>query len=185
MRYLVELGSPESAYHTLFCCSHIIIASFIFLIIDATLTLWLFLFELFVTNYQGIPDQVWVVFHAISLISIASGGMALCDWPSAVIVYGCRISLILGITIVRFIISIREFSSSDEPTLSELANLFQIIPVVVYTVGVFLIMRLFSYSTGRYRGYYDVDLELRQEVKRKFAEFEASLADAPASHKTD
>uniref|UniRef100_A0A8R1I9Y5 Uncharacterized protein n=1 Tax=Caenorhabditis japonica TaxID=281687 RepID=A0A8R1I9Y5_CAEJA len=69
--------------------------------------------------------------------------------------------------------------------LPELVNLFQIIPLVVYTIGIFLVLRLFSYSTGRYRGYYDVDLELRREVKRKFAEFEATIGETTSETKED
>ncbi|CAP27917.2 Protein CBG08010 [Caenorhabditis briggsae] len=151
MRYLIELGSPNSIYYTVFCCSHIIIAFAIFMILDMTLQLFSLFFELF------------VIF----------------DSPPAIIFFACRVVLILCVTIARFIISIQEFSSSEEPTLQELSNLFQIIPVILYTIGAFLSIKLFSFFTGRYRGYYDVDEDLRLEIKRAFTEFEATIDEAP------
>ncbi|EFO95830.1 CRE-SPE-38 protein [Caenorhabditis remanei] len=193
MRNLVELGSPSSVYYTVFCCSHVIIAFFIFMILDLTLTLFSLFFELFVIFYRDVPDQIWAIFHGASLITMVSGFFAICvgqniwkfvmeklqDNPSAIIFFGCRVSLILAVTIARFIISINEFKSREEPTLQELLSLFQIIPVVIYTIGLFLVIRLFSFSTGRYRGYHDVDEDLRLEVRRKYEEFEASIDAAP------
>ncbi|UMM15121.1 hypothetical protein L5515_002677 [Caenorhabditis briggsae] len=179
MRYLIELGSPNSIYYTVFCCSHIIIAFAIFMILDMTLQLFSLFFELFVIFYRDVPDQIWAIFHGISLVSMVSGFFAIFDSPPAIIFFACRVVLILCVTIARFIISIQEFSSSEEPTLQELSNLFQIIPVILYTIGAFLSIKLFSFFTGRYRGYYDVDEDLRLEIKRKFTEFEATIDEAP------
>ncbi|EGT49993.1 hypothetical protein CAEBREN_28013 [Caenorhabditis brenneri] len=202
MRYLMELGSPNSMYYTVFCCSHIIIAFFIFMvnskyivfilirqqcacrdppylifqILDLSLTLFSLFFELFIIFYRDVPDHIWAIFHGVSLISMVSGFIAICvgleghwgsrDNPIAILVFGCRVLLILGVTIARFIISIREFTKKEEPTLQELMDLFQIVPVVMYTIGIFLTLRLFSYTTGRYRGYHDVDDDLRLEIRR-------------------
>lgn len=178
MRNLVELGSPDSYYYTVFCCSHVIIAFIIFMILDLTLTLFSLFFELFVIFYRDVPDQIWAIFHGVSLMTMVSGFFAICDNPTAIIFFGCRVSLILAVTIARFIISINEFTSREELTLQELLSLFQMIPVVVYTIGLFLVIRLFSFSTGRYRGYHDVDDDLRLEVRRKYEEFEASIGAA-------
>ncbi|KAF1771711.1 hypothetical protein GCK72_003538 [Caenorhabditis remanei] len=103
MRNLVELGSPNSVYYTVFCCSHVIIAFFIFMILDLTLTLFSLFFELFVIFYRDVPDQIWAIFHGASLITMVSGFFAICDNPTAIIFFGCRVSLILAVTIARFI----------------------------------------------------------------------------------
>lgn len=67
----------------------------------------------------------------------------------------------------------RDFTSKEEPTLSELLNLFQIVIVIMYTIGIFLVIRLFTYSAGRYRGYYDVDDDLKDEIRKYvFRDFE-------------
>ncbi|CAL2028204.1 unnamed protein product [Caenorhabditis brenneri] len=179
MRYLMELGSPNSMYYTVFCCSHIIIAFFIFMILDLSLTLFSLFFELFIIFYRDVPDHIWAIFHGVSLISMVSGFIAICDNPIAILVFGCRVLLILGVTIARFIISIREFTRKEEPTLQELMDLFQIVPVVMYTIGIFLTLRLFSYTTGRYRGYHDVDDDLRLEIRRRFEEYEAGIDLSP------
>ncbi|CAO4363479.1 unnamed protein product [Caenorhabditis nigoni] len=149
------------------------------MILDMTLQLFSLFFELFVIFYRDVPDQIWAIFHGISLVSMVSGFFAIFDSPPAIIFFACRVVLILCVTIARFIISIQEFSSSEEPALQELLSLFQIIPVILYTIGAFLSIKLFSFFTGRYRGYNDVDEELRLEIKRKFTEFEAAIDEAP------
>ncbi|CAA21717.2 uncharacterized protein CELE_Y52B11A.1 [Caenorhabditis elegans] len=171
----MELGSPNDANYTVFCCSHVVLAFAIFMILDFTLTLFSFGLELFLIFFHDTFDQFWAIFHGISLVTSISAVLAICDNPVAIIVYGCRVMLILGFVTTRFIISMRDFTSKEEPTLSELLNLFQIVIVIMYTIGIFLVIRLFTYSAGRYRGYYDVDDDLKDEIRKKFLEYEADL----------
>ncbi|CAB3408676.1 unnamed protein product [Caenorhabditis bovis] len=69
-------------------------------------------------------------------------------------------------------ITVHQFLATEAPGAEEAVFLFLIIPVFIYSTGIFVAMRMFTYATTRYRGFYDVDEGLREELNKRIAEQE-------------
>ncbi|CAI5437751.1 unnamed protein product [Caenorhabditis angaria] len=154
----------------MFCCSHVIIAYWSFLMFDLTVTVCSIGMESLATYVFEIEHDIWVYFHIVSTIFWVFGFLGGLEWVRCLTVYAMRLGLVMMISAGRLVGTFDKFSKKAH--IKDIVFLYLPIPIFTYFIGIIITFRMCSFSSNRYSGYYDVDDELRLELQKKLDEID-------------